>query len=274
MTGRPRSSEDLTAKAYRRLRLMIVNGDVVPRQRLSHRTLSRELGIGRSPVRDALLQLEAEGLIEHRPSSGIYLREITVQELDSLYDLRIATETHAAEQAATRATAMQVELLARICEEMTAIAAKPDLVAWFSETANRRRLCRIDMQFHMTVLEAAGNLVTCKLLANPHLMAMKFAWDLGHGQPDWYADGIARTEKGHRAIFEAIRDREPRAARDAMLEHITWARIEIPERVATLKRQDRFKPLRGTRRGRQPGSRGKPRHAADGGLPDGGAPTP
>ena len=58
--------EDLTGQAYRALRRMIVDGAVLPRQRLSHRTLSKDLGIGRSPVRDALLQLEAEGLLEHR----------------------------------------------------------------------------------------------------------------------------------------------------------------------------------------------------------------
>ena len=255
MAARSRSpAEDLTAKAYRSLRRMIVDGDVLPRQRLSHRSLARRLGIGRSPVRDALLKLESEGLIEHRPSSGIYLREITLQELDGIYEMRIVNETHAAGQAAERASAAQVELLGRICDEMSAIAGKPDLVTWFSELENRRTVCRIDMQFHMTVLEAAGNPVACKLLANSHLLAMKFSWDLGHGRPDWYADGIDRTARGHRTIYEAIRDRDPQAARDAMLEHVTWARIEIPERAASLRKLDRFTPRRTTagrnRRGR------------------------
>ena len=90
----------MTAQAYRSLRQMILDGRVRPREKLSHRTLSKSLGIGRSPVRDALLQLEAEGLIEHRPSSGIYLREITLQELDGIYEMRIVNETHAAGRAA------------------------------------------------------------------------------------------------------------------------------------------------------------------------------
>ena len=249
----PVAAEDLTAKAYRSLRRMIVDGEVLPRQRLSHRSLARDLGIGRSPVRDALLQLESEGLIEHRPSSGIYLREITLQELDGIYEMRIVNETHAAGRAAERATAAQIDLLSRICDEMTTVANKPDLIAWFSAKENCRCLCRIDMQFHMTVLEAAGNPVACKLLANAHLLAMKFSWDLGYGQPDWYADGVARTAQSHRAIFEAIRDRNPQAAHDAMLEHITWARIEMPERVASLRKQDSFTVRRQTvRRGRKP----------------------
>lgn len=225
---------------------MIVDGDVLPRQRLSHRSLARRLGLGRSPVRDALLKLESEGLIEHRPSSGIYLREITLQELDGIYEMRIVNETHAAGQAAERASAAQMEQLGTICDELSSIAGKPDLVAWFSELENRRTVCRIDMRFHMSVLEAAGNPVACKLLANSHLLAMKFSWDLGHGQPDWYADGIDRTARGHRTIYEAICNRDPQAARTAMLEHVTWARIEIPERAASLRKLDSFTPRRAT----------------------------
>lgn len=238
--------------------------------------LARHLGIGRSPVRDALLKLESEGLIEHRPSSGIYLREITLQELGGIYEMRIVNETHAAGQAAERATAAQIDLLGGICEELSAIAGQPELVAWFSEVENRRRVCRIDMQFHMTVLEAAGNPVACKLLANSHLLAMKFSWDLGYGQPDWYADGVARTASGHRAIFEAIRDQDPQAAREAMLEHVTWARIAVPERVASLRKMDRFTPRRVTARRERLKKSGRgdaamPKGARRPGVKDGGS---
>jgi DNA-binding transcriptional MocR family regulator len=72
LAARIKKQEDPTAQAYREVRRMIVEVSVLRRQRLSHRNLSRDIGIGRRPVRDALLQLEAEGLIEHRPSSGIY----------------------------------------------------------------------------------------------------------------------------------------------------------------------------------------------------------
>jgi len=72
LAARIKKQEDPTAQAYRAVRRMIVEVSVPPRQRLSHRNLSRNIGIGRSPVRDALLQFEAEELIEHRPSSGIY----------------------------------------------------------------------------------------------------------------------------------------------------------------------------------------------------------
>ncbi|MFM8633644.1 MAG: GntR family transcriptional regulator [Planctomycetia bacterium] len=228
--------DDLTARAYRSLRRMIVEGRMQPRQRLSHRTLSKDLGIGRSPVRDALLQLEAEGLIEHRPNSGIYLRELTPRELECIYELRMVNEPYLAEKAADRAEAGHLATLRKICDDMQSIAAKPGLDRWFSTVENRRRFCRLDMEFHATVLEASGNPIAVKLFANAQLLAMTFAWDLGHGKPEWFAEIAGKTAKCHRAVYDAIRRRDSAAAREAMLEHVTWARQEVPEHYASLSR--------------------------------------
>jgi len=235
VAARIKKQEDLTAQAYREVRRMIVEGAVLPRQRLSHRNLSRDLGIGRSPVRDALLQLEAEGLIEHRPSSGIYLREITPRELECIYELRLINEPYAAEKAAQFAEARHIAILRRICDEMTAIAKKADKKSWFASAENRRRFCRLDMEFHATVLEASGNPIAVKLFGNAQLLAMTFAWDLGHGKPEWFAEIVERTAAGHRAVFDAIRARDPAAARKKMLEHVSWAQLEIPEHYAAMR---------------------------------------
>jgi DNA-binding GntR family transcriptional regulator len=235
----PGPAEDLTAKAYRSLRRMIVEGRVPPRQRLSHRALSKDLGIGRSPVRDALLQLEAEGLIEHRPNSGVYLRELTPRELEGLYELRLVNEPYAAEKAAERAKAAHVATLRRLCDEMTAIAEKPDLATWFAKPENRRRFCRLDMEFHQAVLEASGNPMAAELFSGAQLLALTFAWDLGYGKPEWFAEIMFRTAVGHRAVCDAIRRRDGRAAREAMTAHVAWAREEVPGRRAAIERPAR-----------------------------------
>lgn len=237
MAAQAKQPEDLTAQAYRTLRQMIVDGKMAPHQRLSHRNLSRDLGIGRSPVRDALLQLEAEGLIEHRPSSGIYLREITPRELEQIYELRAVNEPFAAERAATFADASHIARLRRVCDEMAVIAKKPDPEAWFAGIDHRRQFCRLDMEFHAAVLDASGNALLAKLLSNAQILALSFAWDLGHGTPEWFATIVTETNRLHRAVFEAIREHEPTVARKAMQEHVSWARTEIPERYAAACQQ-------------------------------------
>ena len=70
------ASDDLTGQAYRAIRTMIVEGGLPPGRRMSHRNLSERLGIGRSPVRDAILQLEAEGLVVQRAQRGVLLRPL------------------------------------------------------------------------------------------------------------------------------------------------------------------------------------------------------
>lgn len=232
MAARSRPPEDLTAQAYRTLRQMIVDGRMSPQQRLSHRSLSKDLGIGRSPVRDALLQLEAEGLIEHRPSSGIYLREITPRELEQIYELRMVNEPFAAERAATFADAGHVARLRRVCDQLAVVASKPDPQQWFADVEHRREFCRLDMEFHAAVLEASGNPLLAKLLSNAQILAMTFAWDLGHGGPEWFAAIVAETSTWHRAIYDAIRAHDPAVARTAMEGHIRWAKSEIPEQYA------------------------------------------
>jgi len=235
--ARARKNEDLTAQAYRRVRRMIVDGKMAPGRRLSHRILAKDLGIGRSPVRDALLQLEAEGLIEHRPNSGIYLREITPDELEQIYELRAVNEPFAAERAATHATAGQVAALRRICDDLAAIAGKPDPERWFATEPHRREFCRLDLEFHTAILAACGNPLLAKLLSSAQILALSFAWDLGHGRPEWFAGIVAETSRWHRAICDAIRARDPAAARKAMAAHVAWAKHEIPDRYAAARQR-------------------------------------
>ena len=227
--------DDLTAQAYRSLRRMIIDGEMPPKTRLSHRVLATQLGIGRSPVRDALLQLEAEGLIEHRRCSGIYLREITPHELECIYELRIVNEPYAAQKAAQFANAKHLASLRVICDAITEISKTPRLEEWFESLENRRRFCRLDMDFHATVLEASGNTIAIKMFGNAQILVLTFAWDLGYGNPAWFAGMAIRTATRHQAIFDAIRNRDPEGARMAMQEHVVWAMREVPEHYAALR---------------------------------------
>jgi DNA-binding GntR family transcriptional regulator len=228
-----RADHDLTAKAYRSLRRMIESAEMVPRRKLSHRSLSRDLKIGRSPVRDALLRLEAEGLVEHRRGSGIYLREISAEELGHIFEVRILNEPHFAAAAAVNATASQRAKLSRICGRMTTVAARSDLARWFAAPENRRRAVELDIDFHRTVLEASGNPVASRMLSSPTILTMSFAWDIFFMQPEWLAEVTERSCAGHRAVERAIHRRDPKAAAAAMREHLVWGRREVPEHYSS-----------------------------------------
>src|SRR5262245_28311191 len=85
------------------LRNAIVDGTLEPGQRLKEEELARSLGISRTPVREALVMLQAEGLIDAAPNRSAMVRTHSAEELDDLYQLRALLEAHAARRAAGRA---------------------------------------------------------------------------------------------------------------------------------------------------------------------------
>lgn len=207
--------------AYAEIRQLLLTGDVRPGQRLSHRLIARELNLSRSPVREALLQLEAEGLIEHRPQSGVYLRELSPRDLIELFEIRLIMEPHAAGRAAERGTGPQLAVLAGNVAELTSIAKRPDLDQWVEAAPNRRRLSTLDREFHATILEAAGNQVARQFFETAQILSLVFFWNHMKVEAATLAARVRPTALQHQGIYEAILRRDAGAARRAMKAHLT-----------------------------------------------------
>ena len=209
------------SNAYTQVRGLLLGGDVRPGQRLSHRSLAKDLGLSRSPVREALLQLEAEGLIEHRPQSGVYLREVSPRELDELYAMRELIEPYAAGRAAERADTAQLERLRRTCDEIAEIAKRPDLVRWLGVSENLRRISTLDREFHATILSASQNQIAWQFFETAQILALVVSWNFTKVEPSVLATRVGPTAKQHRAIYDAIKKRQPMQARKLMRAHIS-----------------------------------------------------
>jgi len=232
---------DTTAKAYRSIRRMILDGGLPPGHRMSHRNLSQQLGIGRSPVRDAILQLETEGLVVQRGQRGILLRELSANELGDLYEMRLVLEPFLAQRAALHANFEHIAHLRQICDELAAVMDRPDLDAWFRDEANRRRFAQCDMQFHSTILEAAGNSFASRIFGTAQVLALLLGWYLLHcGETD--NEVIVRRSKAtvaeHDAVFRAIQARDSAVARERMREHVQDAIPFVPQRYAVKLRAE------------------------------------
>lgn len=233
MTPNPAGlDDDQTGRAYRSIRRMIIDGGLLPGHRTSHRHLAEQLGLGRSPVRDAILQLEAEGLVVQRGQKGVLLREPTPQELSEIYELRLVMEPFFAERAALLATPVQVAALRESCRQLETLAADKNLAAWLADEANHRRLYQLDMQLHAGILAAAGNSIATRIFNSAHVLAHVFAWTGPHPAPETVADRLAATAAEHTAIYEAIRDRDPTTARERMRQHVLDAIPLVTTRYA------------------------------------------
>ncbi len=88
-------TRNLTTLAYESIKRYILEGDLDEESRLTEDFLSGQLGISKSPVREALNTLQGEGLVRIEPRRGAYLRRFTIKEVQDLYDLRETLEAHA-----------------------------------------------------------------------------------------------------------------------------------------------------------------------------------
>ena len=129
------------------IREAIIDGRLEPGRRLKEEELARELGISRTPVREALLMLQAEGLVDAIPNRGAIVRVHTTDDLDDLYQLRALLEGFAARRAAARVGEEELNQLTASCDRFEALDPDEEL----------RELVRENLFFHSTILELAGS---------------------------------------------------------------------------------------------------------------------
>lgn len=208
----------LRLQVEEKLRGAIARGRFRPGERLVERELCALLGVGRTSVREALRQLEAEGLIVTIPHRGPAVATVSVEEARQLYDVRALLEGFAGRMAATVATAAQLEALGRAVEGLEAAAREDGAGLVEAKTLFYRRL-----------LEASGNEVVRQLLTVLH-NRVTLLRRTSMTQPG----RLLRSLGEIRAIYERIAARDPGGAERACVTHIRNA-AEVA--LAVLARQ-------------------------------------
>lgn len=193
------------------VREQIVDGTREPGSRLVERDLATELGVSRIPVRDALRALVAEGLVTPRPRSWAVVREFTDADVAHLQEVREATDPLHFRLAAERRTPEQLAVMAKAWEREAAAAAEGD-------GPGARRAAA---DFHEAVVVAAGNPVLAELHA---VTASRVRWLLAQ-----HSD-LAGIADEHRALLDAVRDRDAEAAARLAREHLRTSRAAAAER--------------------------------------------
>lgn len=193
-------------RAYALLVALIFGMEVGEDEPLSERKLAEQLGIGRMPVREALRQLEQEGVVEVRPARGTFVRRPSTEELAETYRVREALEGLAAELAAIGGASPAV---AACGARMRAMARHP-------ESFSAREIDDAGTDFHEALTRASGNRVlqdTIRMLRRRSRLAFHL--------PRYFPDPVLReTLAQHVEIYEAVAAREPERAGALMRDHL------------------------------------------------------
>ena len=177
----------LTEKSYLHIRQMIVRSELRPGQRLVTRTLADQIGVSLAPVREALYRLATEGLVEHVPGAGAFVRSADAQDLEELYVLRDAVESCAASEAARYISDDQLVELDAIVQDWqaisTAIAGRPEGHASQEELD---RWLDNEEQYHEILLRASRNRLLAKVINDYRAISSVFEAQRG-GPGDTHA---------------------------------------------------------------------------------------
>lgn len=191
--------------AYRRLLDEIQSGTLAPGARLRETDLADRLGISRTPVREAIRQLEADGLVTHLPRQGATIRRLDHAEVVELYEMRAVLEGTAARLAARAASDIELAELAALNADLAGAPAGPQ-----AREVNR--------QFHRMLLDAARN----RFLVKSMSALQKALLILG---PTTLSDPTraALAVDEHAAVLAALQSRDGAGAESAMRAHVNAA---------------------------------------------------
>ena len=207
--GHPPLARTASSTAVEMIKQAIVDGRLEPGQRLTEERLARELGISRTPVREALKVLQSEGLVDAAPNRSATVRAYEPGDLDDMYRLRALLEGHAARRAADRLTAEQLLALRSSCERFGAMSVEDDL----------REVVRENFVFHNTILEAAGSARLAEMVRQVVELPLVYRSYV------WYSPEQTRiSQHYHRQITRALERRDAERAELVMTEHVLEAR--------------------------------------------------
>lgn len=209
----------LRIRAYGHIQGRILAGELPPGAVVSEQSIAAELGMSRTPVREAIRHLEREGMLSPIPRYGTVVRDLDRRDLGELFELREALEPFAVARAAGRLSREDIKALSGFCRQIRSLGA--GLRGQSSlDAAGMRQLLAADMGFHLTLLRAAGNSRLLKIVSDSRLLAGV----LGARRQQHTRAVLLQTCREHTAILRAALKGDSAAAARLMARHIQASR--------------------------------------------------
>ncbi|MEI9907611.1 MAG: GntR family transcriptional regulator [Actinomycetota bacterium] len=200
-----RGSGSQSEDAYSQIRSMIVSLTLEPGSLINEAELMMTLGLGRTPVREALRALASEKLVDVYPRRGMFVSSVDVQNLSAISEVRSVLEIKAAGLAAQRSTDEDREITNSLIAEIDAIAGEPVM----------SKLIQLDQRIHRHIYRCTHN----------EFMESTLEQYYGHALRIWFlaldrVEDLAEAVVEHRALLEAISKSDVDGASQAMRDHV------------------------------------------------------
>ena len=204
-----------------RLRDMIMHGELRAGEWLRQERLAQQLGVSHTPIREALKQLEVEGLVEHVPYRGVRVVEFSIDDVEDIYSMRTVLESLAARAAATCLTDDELTQIRRYHEAMLAIDEP-------SSGENLQAIRELNRQFHLAVIQGSHRAHLVRTLEQmwswfPTMLWSQFALAADTATPQ----RAGADNRDHGQIVAALAAHDAEAADEAMRTHIEQTKLAL-----------------------------------------------
>jgi DNA-binding GntR family transcriptional regulator len=220
------STGSLRERAYNHLQRGISSGELLPDTVISEVVLAKKLAMSRTPVREAINQLVAEGLLEQTPNRGTLVVRLKRQDVIDLYELREALEVYAARKAA-QMTLRPADLQRWEQFSNEILGLRDELRQSGKATLNgdqMRQFISSDLSFHNMLIHMSANARILKVLNDTRLLIRIF----GMERPGYDESSLERIHHQHASIIAAVKNRDSDVASQLLTQHI---RTSLEERL-------------------------------------------
>jgi len=206
----------ISERIYRILKKAILDGDLKPGQRLNQDQLAETLKVSRTPVREALLKLEKEQLVENLPYKGAVVSKFSLRKIKECHEIRAVLEGYAAKIATKNISKNKLDELKKSIQEMK--AHKNDL----------KKVVSLNEEFHKLICKASGNEQLYYIVES---MLKHFPRNISWGLPGRVENSI----KEHEQVLEAMEKGEGDLAEKLMIKHLQSVELSCVEARSGMK---------------------------------------
>jgi DNA-binding GntR family transcriptional regulator len=214
------NSNSLTGRVFNRIENDILNGIYQPGDSLIETKLSEELGVSRTPIREAIRQLELEGLAQSIPNKGSIVKGISAQDIDDIYTIRMMVEGLAARWTAEKITD----------EELKELKETIELEEFYTQKNDPLHILKFDSKFHEIIFKASKSMTLMHTLSTFHHYVQR-SRNISLESPCRAKEALEE----HKAILQAIMERDAENAEKRMTQHVKNASVNLIRRRSEKK---------------------------------------
>jgi DNA-binding GntR family transcriptional regulator len=201
----------LSEKAYQLIKQKVITLELQPSAVIDEQVLMQELDLGRTPIREALQRLDSEGLVNIVPRRGTFVSDISITDLQAIFELRTVLEGFCARLAAQRITDEQIEKMESVLRDLEEV-----------HSGDRRALMSLDQRFHSLLYAASDNELLAATLDRLYDLSLRL-WHLVLN----HLEGVRHSIEQNERVIDALREGDGARAEALMQGHI----VEFQQKI-------------------------------------------